>query len=79
LVRVWWLARPSCAAACDVARGLARLYTDEAARDAFLADARREATAAGLGPEDVERLCAIDRAGLVLAARSFARQRSRKG
>jgi hypothetical protein len=57
---------------------LARLYTDEAARAAFLADPRGEATRAGLSPDDVERLCCIDRAGLALAARSFERKRAAK-
>jgi hypothetical protein len=58
---------------------LARLYSDEAACAAFIADATGEATRAGLAPADVARLAAVDRAALVLAARSYARKRARAG
>ena len=56
---------------------LARLYTDAAARDAFLADPRGEARRAGLAEDDVAALEAIDRTGLELAAASFAHKRAR--
>jgi hypothetical protein len=58
---------------------LARLYTDDAARAAFLADPRGQALAAGLSPDDADALCRIDRLGLELAANSFAHKRSGRG
>jgi hypothetical protein len=53
---------------------LARLYTDDAFRAAFLADPRR--AAAALGPEEIAALERIDRLGLELAAASFAHKRA---
>jgi hypothetical protein len=54
---------------------LARLYVDAEALARFLADARGEATLAGLAPDEVEALVRIDRVGLEMAARSFAAKR----
>jgi hypothetical protein len=55
---------------------LARIYLDAAARAAFLADPVGEALRAGL-PEPVARsFSAPDRAGIELAAASFAGKRS---
>ncbi|MFO1327092.1 MAG: hypothetical protein U1F56_07015 [Rubrivivax sp.] len=55
---------------------LARLYTDAALRDAFLAAPEDVARRAGLSDEQSRRLAAIDREGLVLAAASLAARRA---
>lgn len=55
---------------------LARLYTDPALRAAFLADPVAVARAAGLDVDTSRSLANIDRAGLELAAESFARKRA---
>lgn len=57
---------------------LARLYTDADLRARFLADPAGEARRAGLDEASAERLTHIDRAGLELAAHSFAAKRSKK-
>ena len=57
---------------------LARLYVDAAFRARFLADPVGEARRAGLDQPTAERLAAIDRKGLELAADSFAAKRTRK-
>lgn len=54
---------------------LAKLYTDADARTAFLADPMRAARIAGLDEEDAKSLCGIDRAGLKMAAASYAHKR----
>ncbi len=54
---------------------LARLYVDAAARARFHADPAGEGRRAGLSEEDARALQNIDRAGLELAAESFARKR----
>ena len=54
---------------------LAKLYTDGPARARFLADPANEARSAGLGEADVIALCGTDRAGLCMAAASYARKR----
>jgi hypothetical protein len=54
---------------------LARIYTDRAARERFLADPEGEARRAGLSPREVAALASVDRAGLALAAESFALKR----
>ena len=54
---------------------LARLYTDDALRIDFLADPPRVAREAGLSAEDVDALVNIDRAGLQMAADSYAWKR----
>lgn len=57
---------------------LARIYVDAAARARFLAAPEEEARRAGLPPDVARRLAAIDRAGLELAAESFAAKRRRR-
>jgi hypothetical protein len=54
---------------------LARIYVDDEARARFLAAPAEEARRAGLPDADCRALAAIDREGLALAARSFARKR----
>lgn len=56
---------------------LAELFVDAGARAQFLADPRNSALRAGLDPETAARLERIDRVGLELASRSFARKRER--
>jgi hypothetical protein len=60
-------------------RFLARIYVDPQARARFLEDPRAEATRAGLQEDQCRALEAIDRVGLQMAARSYARKRERKG
>jgi hypothetical protein len=55
---------------------LARLYVDAPARERFLRSPREEALRAGLAAPEAAALERIDRAGLELAARSFARKRA---
>ena len=55
---------------------LARLYTDDALRNAFLAEPGPVLQAAGLDEATQAALRAIDRDGLVLAARSYASKRA---
>ena len=55
---------------------LAQIYVDDEARARFLADPRREASRAGLPEDTCAALAAIDRAGLELAAASFAHKRT---
>jgi hypothetical protein len=54
---------------------LAKIYVDENSRERFLADPRGEATKAGLGEPEIEALEKIDRAGLILTARSLQKKR----
>ena len=54
---------------------LARLYTDAAARNAFLADPMGAARAAGLSEVEAESLGHIDKTGLRMAAASYAHKR----
>jgi hypothetical protein len=54
---------------------LARIYTDADERARFLADPQGYALAAGLDPQQAAALTQIDRAGLTLAARTFAHKR----
>jgi hypothetical protein len=56
---------------------LARLYTEEAALAAFLANPEAAAAAAGLDAAEIAALAAIDRDGLAMAARSFRAKRER--
>jgi hypothetical protein len=56
-------------------RFLASLYVDPDARARFLGNPREEASRAGLTPEQCNALEGIDRVGLEMAARSFARKR----
>ena len=57
---------------------LARLYTDEGLRVQFLASPAGVAKESGLSDEESRAVEAIDRDGLILAAESYARKRSRK-
>jgi hypothetical protein len=57
---------------------LARLYTDEAVRERFLADPAYAAAQAGLDPEEYRALSNIDVTGLRLAAAGFAHKRAHK-
>ncbi len=57
---------------------LARLYTDEAYRVAFLESPAEVARAEGLDATDIEGLASIDRDGLELTADSYARKRQFK-
>jgi uncharacterized protein (DUF3084 family) len=55
---------------------LARLYADEVALSQFLADPDAVPASAGLDPAERAALAAIDRVGLVMAARSFRAKRA---
>jgi len=57
---------------------LARLYTDDAARAEFKSDPEEFAQQYGLDEIESRELCSIDRVGLELAARSYARKRELK-
>ena len=57
---------------------LARLYTDAEVRARFLSAPREEAARQGLTAAECESLERIDRAGLEMAARSFAHKRALK-
>lgn len=58
---------------------LARLYTDAAARTAFLADPVSAARAAGLSEADAADMSDVDKPGLRMAAASYANKRERNG
>ena len=60
----------------DLEAFLARLYADEAALARFLADPPAAFAAAALTPDERAALLAIDRPGLVMAARSYRAKRS---
>ena len=55
---------------------LAVLYTDDAARRAFIADPRRVALSYGLTTEEAAALERVDPDALELAARSYAAKRA---
>ena len=55
---------------------LAELFVDAGARAHFLADPRGSALRAGLDPDTAQSLENMDRVGLELASRSFARKRA---
>jgi uncharacterized protein len=57
---------------------LARIYVDEPLRASFLAAPEEFADHHSLSTEDAAALASIDRTGLVMAARSFARKRQLK-
>lgn len=57
---------------------LARVYTDPEVRARFLADPCAEAARAGLTDEQCRALARVDRTGIEMAARSFARKRRLK-
>ena len=54
---------------------LARLYADPGALEAFLAAPEAAIAAAGLNEQDAAALRAVDRVGLLMAARSYAEKR----
>ncbi|MBE3025816.1 hypothetical protein GQ37_000470 [Janthinobacterium sp. BJB1] len=58
---------------------LARLYTDDAVRDAFLLEPRAQALLHGLSPQEADALAAMDRVGLRLAAASYGAKRAARG
>jgi len=57
---------------------LAQIYADAQVRERFLADPLGIATTAGLTASEVQAVQHIDRAGLALAASSFARKRHQR-
>ncbi|HYS54870.1 MAG TPA: DUF692 domain-containing protein [Thermoanaerobaculia bacterium] len=58
-------------------RFFARLFTDDAARERFMARPYQEAIAAGFDEADARRIAVVDHVDLTLAARSFAKKRKR--
>ena len=58
---------------------LARLYTDDALRAAFLLDPRAQALLHGLSSEEAEAMAAMDRIGLQMAAASYRAKRAGRG
>ena len=56
---------------------LAKIYVDEISRERFLADPRGEAAKIGLNEREIAALEKIDRAGLILTARSLQKKRRR--
>jgi hypothetical protein len=57
---------------------MARIYVDEALRANFLAAPTEFAARHSLSSADAEALVFLDRTGLAMAARSFARKRQLK-
>lgn len=55
---------------------LARLYTDDALRAAFLLDPRAQALQHGLSPQEAEAMAAMDHVGLQMAAASYRSKRA---
>ncbi|KAB8050903.1 hypothetical protein GCN78_12115 [Janthinobacterium rivuli] len=55
---------------------LARLYTDDAVRAAFLLEPRAQALRHGLSPQEAEAMAAMDRVGLQMAAASYRAKRA---
>lgn len=58
---------------------LAKLYTDDALRQAFLDDPQAQALLHGLTQEEAAAMAAIDRTGLQMAAASFHFKRAAHG
>ena len=58
---------------------LARLYTDDALRAAFLLEPRAQALLHGLSPQEAEAMAAMDRIGLQMAAASYRAKRTAHG
>jgi hypothetical protein len=54
---------------------LARLYSERQFLDEFMRDAERAAREMGLDPREQQAALAIDRAGLLMAARSYELKR----
>lgn len=55
---------------------LARLYTDDALRAAFLLAPRAQALLHGLSPQEAEAMAAMDHVGLQMAAASYRAKRA---
>lgn len=55
---------------------LARLYTDDDLRQAFLREPHAQALLHGLSAQEAEAMAAIDRIGLQMAAASFGHKRA---
>ena len=55
---------------------LARLYTDDAVRDAFLREPHAQALLHGLSPQEADAMAAMDHVGLQMAAASYRHKRS---
>ncbi|MGK5047785.1 hypothetical protein ACQ4WP_18095 [Janthinobacterium sp. GB4P2] len=55
---------------------LARLYTDDALRHAFLREPRAQALLHGLSQQEADAMAAIDRIGLQMAAASYRAKRA---
>jgi len=55
---------------------LARLYTDDALRDAFLLQPRAQALLHGLSQQEADAMAAMDRIGLQMAAASYRAKRA---
>lgn len=55
---------------------LAKLYTDDALREAFLRAPHAQALLHGLSPQEAEAMAAIDRIGLQMAAASYQAKRA---
>jgi hypothetical protein len=55
---------------------LARLYTDDALRDAFLLEPRAQALLHGLSPQEADAMAVMDRIGLQMAAASYRAKRA---
>ncbi|WP_308921644.1 hypothetical protein [Janthinobacterium sp. J1-1] len=58
---------------------LAKLYTDDALRQAFLDAPQTQSVLHGLSPQEAEAMAAIDRIGLQMAAASFQHKRAAHG
>ncbi|MCC7681957.1 hypothetical protein [Janthinobacterium sp. FW305-128] len=58
---------------------LARLYTDDAVREAFLLAPRAQALLHGLSPQEADAMAAMDRVGLQMAAASYRAKRAAHG
>ncbi|MFA6071040.1 MAG: hypothetical protein WC810_20905 [Janthinobacterium sp.] len=56
---------------------LARLYTDDTVRAAFLLEPRAQALLHGLSPQEAEAMAAMDRVGLQMAASYRAKRAGR--
>ncbi|MGK5037760.1 hypothetical protein [Janthinobacterium sp. LB3P118] len=55
---------------------LARLYTDDSLRTAFLLEPRVQALLHGLSQQEAEAMAAMDRIGLQMAAASYRAKRT---
>lgn len=55
---------------------LARLYTDDALRAAFLLEPQAQALLHGLSPQEAEAMAAMDYIGLQMAAASYRAKRA---